>query len=186
MRHTASMARWASLHSDLIDETPSPRFAGLHRLDHRMLRRVKVLRGVAVLRLITTADMAAVHAAPQMDPCVAHLQALFASARVGRRVFGGSQVLAYRLHASTLQQGAVVRRRALGVRASTTPKRPAPNARHFFCFCNSSKPAAACCTSSGKSSISCTWRTSMVSFSPPGQRAAHATASSFELTLIIQ
>jgi hypothetical protein len=52
--------------------------------------------------------------------------------------------------------------------------------------CISVKPAAASCTSGGKSDISCTWRTSMISFSPPGQREAHSMASSREATLIIQ
>src|SRR2546422_1888048 len=41
-------------------------------------------------------------------------------------------------------------------------------------------------TSAGKSSISCTWRTSMMSPSCMGARFAHSTASSFDFTWIIQ
>src|SRR5262249_46193088 len=38
----------------------------------------------------------------------------------------------------------------------------------------------------GKSAISCTWRISITSFSPPGQRLAHSIASSLDFTWIIQ
>ena len=52
--------------------------------------------------------------------------------------------------------------------------------------CISVKPAAASCTSGGKSPNSWTWRTSISSLSDMGQRDAHAIASSFDLTSIIQ
>jgi hypothetical protein len=52
--------------------------------------------------------------------------------------------------------------------------------------CISTKPAAASCTSGGKSSISCTWRISIISLSPAGHREAHSIASAFDLTWIIQ
>src|SRR5216117_4082310 len=45
---------------------------------------------------------------------------------------------------------------------------------------------AAFWTSGGKSDISCTWRTSMTSPSPAGQRDAHWTASAFDFTWISQ
>ena len=52
--------------------------------------------------------------------------------------------------------------------------------------CIVSNPAAACCTSSGKSAISCTCRISMISLSEAGQRWAQAIASSRDATSIIQ
>src|SRR5678815_2365413 len=48
--------------------------------------------------------------------------------------------------------------------------------------CIASKPSAAFCTSAGKSAISWTWRISMISLGPPGQRLAHSIASSRERT----
>src|SRR5712692_9048907 len=54
------------------------------------------------------------------------------------------------------------------------------------CSCNSGNPAAASWTSAGKSDISCTWRSSITSLSEAGQRDAHSTASSLDLTWIIQ
>src|SRR6266404_6782028 len=50
------------------------------------------------------------------------------------------------------------------------------------CSCNSGNPAAASWTSAGKYDISCTWRSSITSLSEAGQRDAHSTASSFDLT----
>src|SRR4029077_10261183 len=47
-------------------------------------------------------------------------------------------------------------------------------------------PPAALRTSSGKSSSSCTWRTSMMSPSSIGARRAHSTASSRERTWMVQ
>ena len=49
------------------------------RLDDGMLRRMKMLRGVLVLRGVAAADMATGQAQSQMDPIVAHLKALFAT-----------------------------------------------------------------------------------------------------------
>ena len=51
---------------------------------------------------------------------------------------------------------------------------------------SASKPAAARRTSSGKSAISWTCRTSITSLSPPGQRLAHSMASSRDAAWIIQ
>ena len=48
--------------------------------------------------------------------------------------------------------------------------------------CISSNPAAAACTSGGKSDISWTCRTSMISWSPIGARLAHSMASSRDRT----
>jgi len=47
--------------------------------------------------------------------------------------------------------------------------------------------SARCLADLGReSSISCTWRISMISLPSAGQRFAHAMASSFEFTRIIQ
>jgi hypothetical protein len=54
--------------------------------------------------------------------------------------------------------------------------------RALACACSSWKPSAAFCTSGGKSAISCTWRTSMISLSLIGARLAHSSASSFDFT----
>ena len=51
---------------------------------------------------------------------------------------------------------------------------------------SASNPSAAFCTSSGKSDISCTCRTSMISLFPIGARLAHSMASSRDFTWIIQ
>src|SRR6185437_10411193 len=52
--------------------------------------------------------------------------------------------------------------------------------------CRSGRACAAFWISAGKSSISWTWRISMISLSEPGQRLAHSMASARELTRIIQ
>ena len=52
--------------------------------------------------------------------------------------------------------------------------------------CISAKPASSAFTSAGKSAISCTWRISMTSLGPAGQREAHAIASSRDFTWMIQ
>jgi hypothetical protein len=40
---------------------------------------MEVLRGVFVLRRVATANVAADHAQPEVDPAIVHLQALFAA-----------------------------------------------------------------------------------------------------------
>ena len=49
-----------------------------------MFRRVKVFRGVFVLRRVATPDMPAGHAQTQVDPGVANLQAVFTAVSAGR------------------------------------------------------------------------------------------------------
>jgi hypothetical protein len=68
-----------------VDVTPPPMFAGLDRSDYRVIRMVEMLRGVAVFRVVTAADMAADQTFAQMHPRIAHLQAFFAA--VGRRLY---------------------------------------------------------------------------------------------------
>src|SRR5712692_5371534 len=66
-------------HHQLIHITPSPTFPWLNRADDGMAGRVKVLRGVFVLRGIAAADVATGEAHSQMDPAVLHSQTLFAA-----------------------------------------------------------------------------------------------------------
>jgi hypothetical protein len=49
------------------------------RLDDRMLRGMNMLGRVLVLRRIAAADVSTGHAQSQVDPIVAHLEALFAT-----------------------------------------------------------------------------------------------------------
>jgi len=51
-----------------------------------MRRRAVVLRGVLVLRVVATSDVAAFEAKPKMDPGVSRGEALFASVRCVRAV----------------------------------------------------------------------------------------------------
>ena len=48
-----------------------------------MLRRVKVFRRVFVFRRVATADVAAGHAEPQVNPCVANFQTVFTAIGAG-------------------------------------------------------------------------------------------------------
>jgi hypothetical protein len=57
-------------------------FSRFERADDRMMGGVKVFRGVFVLGIITAADVAALHAHPQVDPRVAHREALLTTAGV--------------------------------------------------------------------------------------------------------
>src|SRR3982751_4124822 len=70
------------LHEHLVHVAPDPVLPRLDRLDQRMALRVEVLRRMAVLRRVAAAHVAAGQAEPEMDPGVAHLQALLAAAGV--------------------------------------------------------------------------------------------------------
>src|SRR4051795_886313 len=67
------------LHHHLVDVAPEPVLARLDGLDDGVAGGMEVLRRVLVLRGIAAADLAAGETQPQMDPGVAHLQALFAA-----------------------------------------------------------------------------------------------------------
>jgi hypothetical protein len=77
---------------DLIDVAPAPVFSGLKRLHDRVLRASEMLCGMLILRRVATAHVTAVHAQPQMDPGISHLQALFTAASVRRNVLNLSDV----------------------------------------------------------------------------------------------
>ena len=49
----------AEVEHDLVDVTPAPAFRRIIAFDDRMARLVKMLCGVAVRRIVATADMAA-------------------------------------------------------------------------------------------------------------------------------
>jgi hypothetical protein len=66
----------------LINVTPAPILAGLKRLYDGMLRVMKVLGRMLVLRRVAAANVAAFQAQSQMDPAIAHFQALLAPASV--------------------------------------------------------------------------------------------------------
>jgi hypothetical protein len=80
--------------------TPAPVFAWLDGLDDRVLGGVEVFRRVLVLGGITATDMATRHAEPQMNPSVAHFQALPTNTNVRFHVFDLIQVRAF-LHMLT-------------------------------------------------------------------------------------
>src|SRR5262249_44482128 len=87
----------------LVDETPSPVFAGLQRTHDGMLGAMKMLGGVLVLRGVAASHVPALHAQPQMDPGVAHLQALFGALGV-RRYFVNMALMLASVHRALLKR----------------------------------------------------------------------------------
>jgi hypothetical protein len=65
---------------DFIHVTPLPIFAGFDRLHDRVLRRVKMFRGVLVFGRVAAAHVAAGQAHPQVHPGVSDPQAILAAA----------------------------------------------------------------------------------------------------------
>ena len=86
---------------DLVDVTPAPAFGWIIAFDDRVARAMEVLRGVAVRRVVATADMAAGPAETQMDLWRTDFQAFLAAERarchvanvVGVDAFVGHQCL---------------------------------------------------------------------------------------------
>jgi hypothetical protein len=70
----------------LIDVAPTPILTGLDGPHNRVVDGVKVLCSVLILGRVAAADVAARHAQSQMNPSVAHFQALLAPVRVGFNV----------------------------------------------------------------------------------------------------
>ena len=79
-----------------INVAPAPPFSWLERFYDWVFGRVKVARGVFVLRRVATADVTAAHTQPQMHPRVANLQAIFAS--VGARGYFSNLIEMCALH----------------------------------------------------------------------------------------
>jgi hypothetical protein len=68
---------------EFVDEAPAPGFARFEGLHDGVLGGMKMFGGVFVFGGIAAADVAALEAQAQVDPGVAHFQALFAAAGVG-------------------------------------------------------------------------------------------------------
>jgi hypothetical protein len=96
----AENGRNSGLKQKFVHVAPQPVFAGLDRLDDGVPGGVKMLSGVLVFRRIATADMAAFETEAQMDPGIAHLEALFATLGVRLGVFRLLQVNAGGTHSS--------------------------------------------------------------------------------------
>ena len=80
---------WASrarLNHDLVGVTPSPVLARLERSNNGVMSLSKMLRRMLVFRVVAAADMTAGLAEAQVDPRVAHLQALLAPGGVWRHI----------------------------------------------------------------------------------------------------
>src|SRR5579863_2262299 len=87
-RRRVSLVRGTRLiKHEFVDVAPAPAFAGLDRLNDRVLAAMKVLGRVLVLRGIATAHVAADQAHPQMNPRVSGLQTFFATVGAGLYVF---------------------------------------------------------------------------------------------------
>jgi hypothetical protein len=67
---------------EFVDVAPAPGFAGFEGFHDGVLGLMEVFGGVFVLGGITAADVAALEAQAQVDPSVAHFQALLAAAGV--------------------------------------------------------------------------------------------------------
>jgi len=86
----------------LMQVAPHPILARLHRLDHRMLLRMRMLRRVPVLRRIAATHVAALNAQAQVNPGIAGLQAVFTAAQSVRlRDVGGNVVAGFDGHEAT-------------------------------------------------------------------------------------
>jgi hypothetical protein len=78
----------------LVHVAPDPVFAGFNGTHDGMAAIVKMFGGVFVFGRIAAADVPAHHAHAEMNPSVAHLDALFTDARAGFRNLGLLQMLA--------------------------------------------------------------------------------------------
>src|SRR5581483_9883490 len=79
----------AEVEERLVDIAPAPALRRVVALDDRVLRRVEMLGGVAVRRIVAAADMAAGPAQSEMHPARAGLQAFLAAARARRDTADG-------------------------------------------------------------------------------------------------
>ena len=77
-----------------VDEAPAPVFAGFKRAHDGVLGAMEMLGGVLVFGGIAAADVAALHAQPEMHPGVTHFQTLFAALGVWRHFVNVAQMRA--------------------------------------------------------------------------------------------
>src|ERR1700736_2856623 len=85
----------AKVEHQLVHITPSPALGWVITFNDRMARLMKVLRGVAVRRVVATADMSASPAEPQMRPFRTGLQTPLAAERAWRHVANGGGMVAF-------------------------------------------------------------------------------------------
>ena len=77
---------------EVVQEAPGPLLARLERADERVAAASTVCARVSVGRVVTTADLAALEADPQMNPSAARCEAVDASVD-GLRQVGNQNVL---------------------------------------------------------------------------------------------
>jgi hypothetical protein len=83
---------------DFVNVTPTPAFGRIIGFDDRVIGYMKMLRRVAVGRLITATDMTAGSADAQMQPWIAQSQAFFAPKGTGNDVANSRQMPAAFCH----------------------------------------------------------------------------------------
>jgi hypothetical protein len=81
-----------------VNVTPDPFFSGLDRANQGMAGVMKMLGGMFVLRRIAAAHVPADHAHPQVNPGVAHFDALCTDVNVGGPELDLIQMLAFLCH----------------------------------------------------------------------------------------
>jgi hypothetical protein len=88
---------------DFVDITPNPRFPRLNRADQRVLRFMKMFRGVLVFRRVATAHLSTNEAHAQVNPRVAKFYALLADMLIRLCEFDFFQVRAFCRHRFLLE-----------------------------------------------------------------------------------
>src|SRR5436190_21714903 len=77
MRDRSDAEGWDLLEHLLIDVAPAPVLLRLEASDHRVVRRMKVLRRMPMDRLVAASHVAALEAQTKMYPGGTHRQTLF-------------------------------------------------------------------------------------------------------------
>src|SRR5271166_4965893 len=90
------------IEEDFVDVAPTPAFGRIIALDDRMAGRVEMARGVAMRRIVATADMTASPANPQMQPTRADFETLLAAMGAGGHLCNGGAMRAGLVHAVVL------------------------------------------------------------------------------------
>jgi hypothetical protein len=118
---------------DLIHVTPTPPFGRIIALDDRVAGGMEMRGGVAIRRVIATADMAAGSANPQVEPGRAALQTFLAPSRARHDVTDHLKVIACLGHRrSSLTAG----RHARAHQAAANSRAEAAAARGKSCGCS--------------------------------------------------
>src|ERR1700691_5613531 len=85
----------AEVKHHLVNVTPSPAFGWVIAFDDRVPRLVEMFRGMAVRRIVATADMAAGPAQAQMQPRRPDFQTLLAAESAGGYIADGVFMMAF-------------------------------------------------------------------------------------------